>query len=139
GFSFDASVVPSDGGLVDGGADAGVPDAGLLLGFGEPCIDNASCQSGICIQSSLGPVCSKFCSDDCPIDWGCKIIQTGPNRTASVCFPGADIYCIPCTVDACASLGDHCTLIGQARYCTRDCTQTGVCPSGFDCVEVQAV
>src|SRR5438105_1236911 len=71
GFSFDASVVPSDGGLVDGGADAGVPDAGLLLGFGEPCIDNASCQSGICIQSSLGPVCSKFCSDDCPIDWGC--------------------------------------------------------------------
>jgi hypothetical protein len=142
GFSFDGSLPDGgaldggpDGGGTDGGADGGARDGGGA-GFAEPCIDNASCASGICIQSSLGSICSKFCVEDCPLDYGCKVIQIGPNRTASVCFPGADIYCVPCENDDCASPGDRCTDIGGARYCTRDCTANGLCPIGSECVEV---
>jgi hypothetical protein len=129
----------SDGGTQDGGAseDAGPPDAGLLADFGEPCVNDASCQSGICIQSSLGSVCTRLCSQDCPPDWGCKVVQIRPNATAAICFPGADLYCIPCTTDDCANPGDHCTQMGGASYCTRDCTASGTCPTGFECVAVQ--
>jgi hypothetical protein len=148
GLLFDGAFPPDgglledgggeDGGLADGGSpDGSAADGSALAGFAEPCVDNTSCASGICIQTSLGPICSKFCTEDCPIDWGCKVVQVSPTKAAAVCFPGADIYCVPCSVDNCASPGDHCTLIGLARYCTRDCTATGICPGGFECVEVQ--
>jgi hypothetical protein len=145
GIAFDGGALPdagaggrADGGGADGGGgDGGSGDGGTGAGFGEACANNASCRSGICIQStSLGSVCSKFCSEDCPIDWGCKVVQVSPTTTASVCFPGADLYCVPCTADACASTGDHCTRVGEARYCTRDCTASGLCPTGFECLVV---
>jgi hypothetical protein len=127
--------VTDDGGTVD---DAGF-DAGAGNGFGAPCADNAECKSGICIQStSQGSVCSKFCSEDCPVDWGCKIVQIGPNRTASVCFPGADLYCVACAAEGCAGPGDRCSSIGDVRYCTQDCSRTRTCPTGFECVEMLA-
>ena len=146
----DAGPMSSDGGARDGGlGDGGVladggggesdagPDGGLGNGFGATCRSNADCKSGICIQSSSqGSICSKFCTEDCPPDYGCKVIQIGPSRTAAVCYPGADLYCVQCTNDSCAGPGDRCTQIGGARFCTRDCTASGTCPGGFECVDV---
>ena len=45
--------------------------------FGTPCQEADDCNSGYCVQSADGMVCSKTCEDSCPDGWSCKQLLSG--------------------------------------------------------------
>ena len=146
GGQRDGGPTSADGGTaVDGGAigDAGtaVPDAGTDAGtgaaFGERCNVHSDCRSQICLQVTEGSICSVQCSGDCPTDYVCKGFVLDHNRIVNLCVPYGDVYCQPCTSSAgCVQATDRCSDVGGANYCTKDCSQSGLCPPGFDCLDV---
>ena len=40
--------------------------------FGEACLENQDCQSGICALHQGDYLCSKPCVDECPEGWACR-------------------------------------------------------------------
>jgi hypothetical protein len=146
-----------DGGLADGGPDAGGPtdgavaqpgnggDGGAQDGatapapFGAQCGSHADCQSQICLQTGLGSMCTRLCSDDCPAAYVCKAFVLERDRVANLCVPFNDVYCVKCSMSSqCPFAGDRCTDLGGATYCTRDCSATDACAPGYVCVDVPA-
>ncbi|MEZ4401920.1 MAG: hypothetical protein R3B06_17960 [Kofleriaceae bacterium] len=137
GTEVDAGEV--DGGAIDAAVDAGA-DARPGLGFGEPCLGNAECDSQVCIFVGTGGRCTRLCDNDCPSDWGCfgviDVIEQG--QVSNVCVPVVDQLCSPCSSDGeCTQLGmDRClTYPDGDRYCSRDCSVVG-CPAGYTCDDV---
>jgi hypothetical protein len=107
--------------------------------LGELCSDGSNCESGICLQTSLGAICTRTCSNDCPIDYGCSLVPGPGGEPTALCVPFMDVYCLPCESSLdCLSIGsgDTCTALGGASYCTRDCSATQTCPAGFTCQEL---
>ena len=122
---------PQDAGpALDGGAaQDGGADAGTLAGFGAACVTGRDCQSGICIDVSSGGICSKPCSQDCPTDWGCRVVNLTP-----VCVPPELAQCSDCTTDAdCGGLF-KCTRFGGANVCLKACASNGACGATERCV-----
>ena len=84
-------------------------DADIDLGdFGAPCVTDRDCDSGFCIDTSAGHVCTVPCVDTCPHpEWECRTI---PGRGADVidlCIPRIRIVCTPCYSGIeCGSLAD---------------------------------
>lgn len=102
-------------------------------GFLSPCVENTDCDSGWCIETDDGTVCTRQCLEDCPSDWRCKGVLAGADPVF-LCFPDQSRLCLPCTVDfQCA--GGFCLEIGGAQACARGCSDDDPCPSGFDCTE----
>ena len=59
--------------------------------FGSACTSEADCISGVCTQTAIGWLCSKFCEDDrgCPVGqgWHCRaesLLEDG--RRACLCL-----------------------------------------------------
>jgi hypothetical protein len=140
GAALDGGSV-SDGGLEDGGtadggtesdggaADAGAGDAGTLAAFGQPCTGHTDCQSQYCLQGGRRAVCTRPCSQDCPVEYVCRaFFERG--QIVNLCVPFDYLYCVPCQAsNECPSAGDTCTSVGGALYCTHDCSADGVCPA----------
>ncbi|MBV8755650.1 MAG: hypothetical protein JO257_00150, partial [Deltaproteobacteria bacterium] len=115
--------------------DSGPPDA-PLKGFGDPCTDSHECQSGICILTSTGGVCSMQCGQ-CPAGYGCFGVlgAIDPNQVSYVCVPTTTQLCSPCMNDSeCTQIGmDKCVTETTGRkFCARDCSQV-TCPTDYDC------
>ena len=75
GGDYDQNVASRDGGSVPSILDRGFArpsDAGdaemTQAVYGDPCRSNADCESGYCIASPRGFLCSRLCGDDadCP-------------------------------------------------------------------------
>lgn len=53
-------------------------------GFRSPCLENSECDSGYCVNTELGPLCTRQCQDTCPDDWRCVCVgqtnQVGLSR-----------------------------------------------------------
>ena len=115
------------------------PDAPPGKGFGEPCTDNAQCESQLCILVGTSGQCTKLCGD-CPDGYGCLGV-TGiqiEGQVSFVCVPTSNQLCTPCTQDTeCTLLGmDKCVTYPDGdRACARDCTSV-TCPVGYDCKTV---
>lgn len=143
GGGVDADAATDSGASADAGADAGETDAGVDAGvggtktIGQSCDFAGDCASGFCVQTNtLGRVCSDSCGTDCPVGWGCRVVDIGGGNYAQVCFPAGDVYCIRCsTSPTCGSGGDQCTNIGGATYCTQSCA-TKACQAGYECGDV---
>lgn len=124
-----------------GDMDPPEPDAqGPITDFGEPCDGPDDCQSGYCLSTPAGGVCTGPCLDDdalCPDDWSCvDSVVFGE----SVCQPDEQgppgELCDPCEDDRdCGGPDDQCLPLGGSqgpRVCARDCADDA-CPAGYEC------
>ena len=134
GVDFDASMSPDVNlpPVHDMGRDA--TNAGE---FGDPCDENRDCISGHCIEAAEhGRICTRTCGE-CPPGFECNpIANDGPDRTF-LCLADQPDLCKPCETDReCDDNADLCLRIGLNDYCAEDCSSDGVCPDGYECVDV---
>ena len=137
-----------DGGLEDGGLkDGGLEDGGLADGgsqckvFQETCLANVDCCSGICVETSVGQICTQPCSLDCPLGWSCKGVDPGSGIIIFICVPYEDVYCRRCVPGYCNRTGQYCSGLsdpatGQSyQFCLEACSLDGgaSCPENYKC------
>jgi hypothetical protein len=126
------TTAPTDTGVDDTGqdtsGDASRPEPGE---FGAPCGGNIDCFSGLCIDSDLGPVCTRTCVEECPGGWSCRGVSSGTD-VVFVCVPQTDRLCSPCTVDNQCGTG-YCLTFEDGRRCSAACKNDGDCPDGYVC------
>ena len=129
--------------LFVGTTDLGKPDIqepedatelGVPSDFGQECTQNSDCESGWCVDSYNQKVCSRECLTSCPSGWLCvEVTNTAPDTTY-VCVPAMKDLCKPCTDSKqCGALPDVCIDIGVAKSCAIQCSETVLCPQGFEC------
>lgn len=76
-------------------ADSAPADA-LTGGFGAPCLTGDDCQSGYCIETPDGHVCTEPCVDTCPVKFQCEpVFPAGADPlflcTPAPAVPGPDV------------------------------------------------
>jgi hypothetical protein len=104
-----------------------VCEGGVCVAGSDPC-DGISCEAGVCDNGR----CVGTCETTCPTGEYCS--------TDNVCVP--DItpggLCSPCTDAAqCGGEGDACVALNaETQICTRACSDTSPCPSGYTCFAV---
>ncbi len=116
--------------------------------FSEACESNADCESGICVDSPDGKLCSEACSSECPEDWVCTetsaFERSEPGSSVThVCMPRFLTLCAPCQSDAdcadeqsgeisrCQQLGD------EGSFCATECGSG--CKEGYSCQDEHCV
>ncbi len=113
------------------------PGAGC---FGDPCGDGGDCLFGLCVPHMGDTVCTIECLEDCPDGWDCQALNTGPDMVFACVSPYAHL-CRPCSVqDDCATgaIEDACIDYGpEGSYCGADCSDDGLCPTGYSCVDAK--
>ena len=108
--------------------------------FGKECESDADCQSGPCVQTANGSVCSQGCEDSCPEGWSC-LSPKDADSDGEVCLPDFPTLCMPCTANAecslSAGLGDaRCIPRGdEGAFCGGSCDSKD-CPAGYACEEI---
>ena len=118
--SPDADVGPAPDVPADLGADGGALPPGV---FGAPCAENGDCDSGWCVPSEAGHVCTRSCDADCPDEWSCTGVATSGSDMAFLCVPDQGRLCRPCTVDH-QCLAGYCLTLGDGRACSRPSRMT---------------
>jgi hypothetical protein len=105
--------------------------------FGTPCDDADDCNSGYCVQSADGTVCSKTCEDNCPDSWSCKQLLSGGDAIY-ICLPNFPTLCMPCSENTDCQLPgsesySRCLPMGEeGSFCGGDCANVP-CPDGYSC------
>ena len=118
----------------------GGPDNVVTEDFGKTCGSDADCQSGPCVQTANGSVCSKGCEDTCPEGWSC-LPAKDTDSDGSVCVPDFATLCIPCSANAECNLplglgNERCIPRGSdGAFCGGSC-ESKDCPSGYACDEI---
>ncbi len=117
----------------------GASDGGWPIGkFGSPCQKDEHCEKDlICVDIGQGApalTCVTPCDANkaCPTGAYCAF---HPDK-GYVCVPDKGNQCDPCITNAdCQNVGDVCTPSPNVdRFCARDCSFDGQCPSGMTCV-----
>lgn len=134
GSSVDASTDGSGGGGAITSTDSGFP----IGKFGGSCLKNEHCETKLCVdvgQTKPNLVCSLPCSETgkaCPNGGYCAF---HPDH-GYVCVPENGNQCDPCITSAeCLNVSDKCTPSPNVdRFCARDCSFDGICPTGMSCV-----
>ncbi len=112
---------------------------------GAACKVAGDCQSGFCVESADGKICSRGCVDCCPGGMTCTQLANGADF-ALVCVPQMLALCRPCATDAecaavdkgalCIDRGDN-DLGNIGKYCGGGCADASDCPGGYSCKTVQ--
>ncbi len=115
-------------------ADAGTPEGG----FGAPCTTDDVCDSGYCIDTAEGRICTAPCVDECPNeDWECRYVPGGGADLIRLCVPPEEILCTPCRSDIdCGSLVDLCLDFADGTFCGQACIEDADCPDAYGCTQV---
>ncbi|MEE2779069.1 MAG: putative metal-binding motif-containing protein [Myxococcota bacterium] len=132
---------------------AEAPDAGLSqleettvpeptgAAYGEDCVDNADCESEICVPGVDGSLmCSEECEDDCDNGLFCKSLGFDhPSKAgAYACQQGTLESCAPClNHNLCGGKLDKCEPVGASgdKFCAAHCDTDADCPDHFACSE----
>lgn len=137
GFLPDAST-PQDVAEVD--SAVGPPEDGE---FGAPCLSSEQCNSGWCVPSAAGMVCSKTCLEDCPQGWECQGSTDANGNPVFLCLDPIAHLCNPCTQNkdcnqTASNAANLCLSVGDAgSFCAMNCTEgADLCPGGTACQEV---
>jgi hypothetical protein len=137
--------VGTDGSVKDTGGDGpvtpdGNSDVPLFetgpneIPIGSPCNTGDLCaMGGTCTEITPGKsYCTIPCGAGCPTGSYCSTISGN-----TLCAPDVGNECARCagSID-CPMPTDQCVTspLGD-KFCARDCTTMGDCPSGFDCVD----
>lgn len=112
--------------------------------FGDPCGENADCQSSICLEHLGDMVCSKLCIEECPAGFNCAPIALGGPDPSFACISQFPFLCRPCTEDAdcTATWGGEelCLDYGpEGSFCGGWCGDDVACPTGFACEQSETV
>ncbi len=148
GQQGDVPIVIGDNGAWDAQADAQadadasrMSDSGTREGrLGWPCHENDECQSGICVETANGKVCTEMCMESCPAGWACRQVNWAGDDIF-ICVPRFLTLCDPCkTAKDCnpplSAGGAGCIDHGpDGSFCGGDCS-TGDCPDGYVCQDV---
>jgi hypothetical protein len=118
-----------------------LPDADLekTLGLmGDPCGSNDECESGFCLPTPAGMVCTQTCIEDCPSGWTCQGSDVFGGDLMFICVPTYWDQCKVCSSHGeCGTVDDYCVQIGdEGRFCTAHCKTDEDCPAGYPCTEV---
>lgn len=116
----------------------GLPDDPEEGEFGWPCDENSECNSGYCIESAVGKVCTETCLENCPDSWVCSEVTVTGTDTTYICKPKYLHLCDPClTHEDCADNAAQdakCLPYESAgQFCGVDCSQGQICPIGYTC------
>ena len=139
--NVDASdeVSETDAGGQDdlGSPDLPVPDTGpICTEFGCDCQENSDCDSGQCIDSPGGQMCTKICTETCPE--GYKCVTAGAVDGVSICVPKFGNICAPCKENSLCqttgSKGGKCVDRGAVgAFCGTSCQNNDDCPANYKC------
>ena len=108
----------------------------------DNCIDGEDCESGFCIHTPEGKMCTTPCLEDCPDGWECVQHQPSLPDEVYICAPTQMNLCKPCDKNSdCMTndvdVGDKCVPYGTAgSYCGAACMGTGDCPDAHECKKV---
>lgn len=102
--------------------------------IGQPCKATDTCAAGgKCTEITTGKsYCTVDCGSGCPTGTYCTTIAG-----KQLCAPDLGNQCIRCAGSLdCTMPTDQCVTAPKGdKFCARDCTTLGDCPSGFTCVE----
>lgn len=109
--------------------------------FGHPCVKNAECDSGHCVETPNGNICTKTCSTECPDGFTCASLSTGSRDVTSICVSSFVRLCDPCNEHKDCSQtgkpGNLCITVGSGgSFCGVECQPTNAgkdCPSNYVC------
>lgn len=151
----DTSIGKKDTAAIDAEDAAILPDIGTGVeekpcqstgSWGCTCEGNKDCDSGFCVESEAGKVCTRTCQDTCASGWKCS--QAPGSDLIYVCLPTYTNQCKPCANhDECTTsggkLGDNlCVPLidGEGSingsFCGTACGEKSDCKAGFDCTDV---
>jgi hypothetical protein len=122
----------------------GEADARDVTGPGPACSVNGDCESGFCIQSPDGKMCTSECIEDCPPGWQCALYEPALPDEVYICAPEFMSLCRPCSESSDCRVngvdtGDVCAFLGAAgSFCAAACAETADCPDGYECSQVQS-
>ena len=132
-------IAPDIGSLDSGDVARDTPsDVSCDFGeFGCPCEEHTDCQSGYCIETNEGSICTSQCVGECPrTDWECRFVAGLEGDAVQICVPSNDILCRPCRNDGdCDGLANRCVSLSDGTACGMECAD-GDCPVGFACQDV---
>lgn len=119
-----------------GGGSGGGGDGWGKSKFGAACGHDDDCESAQCTdigQNELYKVCTEPCLPECPASAYCL---THAER-GQICVPDRQNQCAVCESNIeCINIGDVCAQAPKTdRFCARDCSADGVCPTGFECAD----
>ncbi len=136
GFVNDCLTGCSD--TLDAVTDAPACDFPASPAPGEPgatCKTADECDSGFCIDSPDGKICTAACISCCPAGFQCG--KMPGIDVAFACLPKQLALCQPCATDAeCGKVdpGALCLSYGAAgSFCGTGCAGNAACPGGYAC------
>ena len=123
------------------GGNEAFNDLGVLSSFGQSCQSNVDCETGFCIASSQGFICTQSCltQEDCAmgtLNMRCDDSITLGADGQKLCVPSEASLCQPCFKDE-HCFGGLCVNTGVGTVCAVDC-QEGVCPESTTCAQQDA-
>jgi len=120
-------------------ADAAPTDTGDALpdivpgGFLAPCQTNTDCLDGYCVEGEEGFFCTRICTEECPLGYDCRSVQTGSADPAFLCLPRLKKVCVPCRADY-QCTGGACLDLEGSGQCGYACAAESECPTGYGCL-----
>jgi len=124
------------------GETACEPNSNGLFASYCPCEENTDCDSGYCVSSPGGMVCTEPCIANCPDDWSCELISGFGSDSTFLCVAQHPNLCRPCMNDQeCQSPSgegdERCVSYGDGgSFCAVGCApeaQAAGCPTGYQC------
>ena len=136
GIALDIQVKPDLGSE----PDMAVVDVGDFPGQGEPCSGPGDCDSGWCVESPDGQVCTSTCNASCPDGWECREVISASGDPIYICISLLARLCHPCQEDAdCSEAGskgnNRCiSYAPSGSFCGIQCLGVDQnCPEGYTC------
>lgn len=109
--------------------------------FLGPCRSNSECETGWCVPTSAGTVCTQECGAGCPTGWACGRVVNSPTDQVDLCLDRTTTLCHPCEEDSDCNLFEtttpaRCLGAGTAGggFCGLACDTALLCPDGYECL-----
>jgi hypothetical protein len=111
-------------------------DAPRGAAFGEPCLSNTDCASGLCLNMDQGAgICTEQCWEECPEGWNCQGVSGMGRDLVMACVPVQFAHCKPCSVNEdCGTMGICIPVEDEGKFCHYPCEDAS-CAEGFSCVK----